>query len=191
MIWILVVVVVGMVVVLAQLLLSYQKRAVRLRIAQNPVRKQITAYKGKLNELAESVRAMAAAGLEQLEKNASALTRRSGHAANVVAELDPEAQAMAAEMELDLDEEVPEEEEDAGNGHEDEALDDLLGERREPGRRIGAEQLNPLELVRSIRHDLEETYNYLESLRTDAIIIRQTASRLAASENPAADRHGP
>ena len=98
---------------------------------------------------------------------------------------------MAAEMELDLEEEVEEDEEHAGNGHEDEALDELLGERRVPGRRVGAEQLNPLELVRSIRHDLEETYNYLESLRTDATILRQTASRLAATEKPAAGGQRP
>lgn len=190
-IWILVVVVVGMVVILAQLLLAYQKRAVRLRFAQNPVRRQITDHRHKLTELAETIRGMADTGLQQLQTNLSDLTRRSSHAANVVAELDPEAQARAEEMELAIEEEGEGDGSESGNGHEDEALDELLGERREIGRRIGADELNPVELVRSVRHDLEESYNYLESLRTDATLLRQTASRLAPAEKAEANGRRP
>ena len=55
------------------------------------------------------------------------------------------------------------------------ADDRLLGSTRYM--RIEAEHVDPLEIVRSIRRDLEETYDYMESLRTDATIVKQTAQR--------------
>ena len=190
MVWVLVVVVVSLVVVLAQLLLHYQKRASRLKIAQNPVRRQIDNYKQKLVEMATEVRAVADEGVEQLQKDMADFTRRSGHAANIVAELDDEAHAKAAEMDMESEEEEDEDSEDglggeAGNGEAEAEEHDIIGERKDPSMRIEADRINPVELVRAIRHDLEETYDYMESLRTDANIVTQTAGRLGTADKGA------
>lgn len=190
MIWILITVLVGLVVILAQLMLTYQKRASRLKIAQNPVRKQIDGYHSKITELGEEVRGMAGSSLKQLRTDMDGYQRRSGFAANLTAELDGEAQAWVAEREdetSDDDEPVSHDEEDNGDAGDDETADELLGGRRDPHMKVETDRTNPLDLVRAIRHDLEETYEYIEGLRTDAVIVQQTVERLGPKDKSKAN----
>ena len=148
MLWILVTVFVGFIVIIVQLLLAYQKRASRLKVAQNPVRKQISDHKKKIEELAEGVRNMANEGLVQLKEDLVGLQRRSGQAANLNAELDSEAQAWVTEREdeegglpddlllEDEDEATPED----GEGEEEDDIDGIIGGRREPPRQPGGDR---------------------------------------------------
>ena len=55
MIWVLAVVVVGLIAVLAELLLSYQKRAHDLRSKQDPLRRQIRAETERMRRLLDDL----------------------------------------------------------------------------------------------------------------------------------------
>lgn len=199
MLWILITVLVGLVVVIVQLLLSYQRRAVRLKVAQNPIRKQMNDYKDKITEVGEGVRIMANDSLGQLKKDLATFERRSGLAANFTAELDPEAQAWVAAREglegavepdplLDEEQDEDAHEESSANGHEDDVdIDELLGGRKEAIHKVDSNRANPVEIVRAIRHELEETYEYIESLRTDAGLVQQSLQWLGEDKNKGKD----
>ena len=151
MLWILVTVLVGLFVIVVQLLLSYQRRAARLRVAQNPVRKQIKDYKEKITELGESVRSMGKESLIQLKKDLEAFQLRSGRAANLTAELDSEAHAWVAEREGDKDEDDPlfvaREEQEEPAAEEEDDVDGILGGRKDPHLRVADNRANPVETV--------------------------------------------
>lgn len=204
MLWILITVLVGLFVIIVQLLLSYQRRAARLKIAQNPVRKQISDYKDKIVELGESIRATADESLVKLKEDLTDFERRSGQAATFNAELDPEAQAWVAEREGDDGHD--EEEEDplfapgdtadeplrSRQDHEeqDEDADGILGGRKDSHLRVEDNRANPVELVRAIRHELEETFQYIESLRTDASLVQQSLQWLGQDKEKAVGKDG-
>lgn len=189
MLWILVTVLVGLVVIIVQLLLSYQKRAARIKIAYTPVRKMIDDYKQKITDLGNGVRSMANESLVQLEKDLDKFQQRSGKAANLTSELDTEAQAWVAERtdddakeqdddELLLDEDEQDEESERPESGDDD-IDELLGGRKDIGYRVEDRRGNPVEVVRAIRRDLEETYEYIEGLRTDATLVQQSLQWLS------------
>ncbi len=192
MLWILVTVLVGLFVIVVQLLLSYQRRAARLRVAQNPVRKQIKDYKEKITELGESVRILGNESLLQLKKDLEVFQLRSGRAANLTAELDGEAHAWVAERGGDEgeDEENPlfasSEEEEAPVAVDDE-VDGILGARSDPHLRVADNRSNPVETVRAIRHELEETLQYIEGLRTDASLVQQSLQWLGEEKGKGKD----
>ncbi len=152
MFWILITVLVGLSVVTVQLLLMYQKRASRLRFAQDPIRKQIKGYKGKIDEVGEVTHAMANESLVQLKKDLSDYQRRSGHAANLNSELDPEAQAWVAERAGDEDEAETEVD-----------IDGLLGGRKDPHHKVEDIRANPVELAQSIRMEGDEVEQETEA----------------------------
>ena len=193
MLWILITVLVGLVVINVQLLLNFQRRSARIKIAHVPVRKIIDDYKEKIAELGEGVRTMANASLGQLKEDLGKFQRRSGQAANLNAELDSEAQAWAAERaddddddddddeeeekeeELLLDEDTHDKESDPRQSEDAKAeLDEFLGGRKDIGYHVDNLRADPVALVQAIRQDLEETYNYIESLRTDATLVQQS-----------------
>ena len=191
MLWILITVLVCLFVVLVQLLLAYQKRANRLRVAQNPVRKQINDFKNKITEVSEGVRTMATASLEQLKQDLGEYEKRSGHAANLTAELDSEAQAWVEEhlgdegasAASESPAEDGEDEEGATSSDDGGDIEELLGGRKDAHMRVDLGHTNPVELVRAIRLDLEETYTYIEGLRTDATIVQQSLQWLGSQES--------
>lgn len=203
MLWILITVLVGLVVINVQLLLNFQRRSARIKIAHVPVRKVINDYKEKIAELGEGVRTMANASLSQLKVDLGKFQRRSGQAANLNAELDIDAQAWAAERageegeeeeELELegeeellpDEELQDEESDPRQSDGDRSdLDELLGGRKDIGYHVDNLRADPVALVQAIRQDLEETYNYIESLRTDATLVQQSLQFLGKSKEEA------
>ncbi|MFP6589412.1 MAG: hypothetical protein VCE12_02705 [Candidatus Latescibacterota bacterium] len=185
MLWILVTVLVGLVIIIVQLLLSYQKRAARIKIAHTPVRKMIDDYKQKITDLGNGVRSMANESLVQLEKDLVKFQQRSGKAANLTSELDTEAQAWVAERtdddakEQDDDELLLDEDEQDEESERPESGDELLGGRKDIGYRVEDRRGNPVEVVRAIRRDLEETYEYIEGLRTDATLVQQSLQWLS------------
>ena len=202
MLWILITVLVGLVVINVQLLLNFQRRSARIKIAHVPVLKVINDYKEKIAELGEGVRTMANASLSQLKVDLGKFQRRSGQAANLNAELDIDAQAWAAERageegeeeELELegeeellpDEELQDEESDPRQSDGDRSdLDELLGGRKDIGYHVDNLRADPVALVQAIRQDLEETYNYIESLRTDATLVQQSLQFLGKSKEEA------
>jgi hypothetical protein len=170
--WILITVLVGLSVVTVQLLLMYQERASRLRFAQDPIRKQIKGYEGKIDEVGEVTRAMANESLVQLKKDLSDYQRRSGHAANLNSELDPETQAWVAERAGDEDEEKDPAFAFVSQGDdsepEDEAetevdIDGLLGGRKDPHHKVEDIRANPVEWVQSIRMEGDEVEQETEA----------------------------
>ncbi|MBT4096306.1 MAG: hypothetical protein HOE86_01590, partial [Gemmatimonadetes bacterium] len=66
MIWVLAVVVVGLIAVLAELLLSYQKRAHDLRSKQDPLRRRIRAHAQAMEEAVGGIQRTAADQMEYL-----------------------------------------------------------------------------------------------------------------------------
>jgi len=159
--WILITVLVGLVVINVQLLLNFQRRSARIKIAHVPVLKVINDYKEKIAELGEGVRTMANASLSQLKVDLGKFQRRSGQAANLNAELDIDAQAWAAERageegeeeELELegeeellpDEELQDEESDPRQSDGDRSdLDELLGGRKDIGYHVDNLRADPV-----------------------------------------------
>jgi uncharacterized membrane-anchored protein YhcB (DUF1043 family) len=189
--WILATVVVCLVVIIVQLLLAFQKRATRLRVAQNPVRKQIGDYKTKLDDVSGQIRSMAGETLTQLKTDLGEYQRRTGYAANLTAELDSEAQAWVAEREgedavTSAFEDPPDHDDDDGHTvgvSEPEDLDDILGGRKDVQYKVEDLRANPLDLVRGIRGNLEDVYDYIEGLRTDANLVQQSLTWLGDDKN--------
>lgn len=199
MLWILLTVLVGLFVIVVQLLLAYQKRAARLKLAQNPVRKQIDDYKNKITEVGETTRNLGTESLVQLKKDLADFQRRSGQAANLNSELDSEAQAWVAEREGDDaepdDDLYPEleknDDDDAPEVDEDESdLDELLGGRKDPHMKVEGNRANPVDIVRAIRHELEETLEYMEGLRADANIVQQSLQWLGGEKKDKGGANG-
>lgn len=101
MIWVLAVVVVGLIAVLAELLLSYQKRANDLRSKQEPVRRRIREHNRAMQEAVGGIQAAAqgrvdelTAELQQLAQQADTLreqVERLARAAPAPAESDDES----------------------------------------------------------------------------------------------------
>lgn len=115
MIWVLAVIVVGLIAVLAELLLLYQKRANKLRQKQSPVRRRIGAHTQAMREAVGRIQGVAANQVEELEIDLEAMTRQIeelGHRLRTHEKLifgegyDPRAPESALPEESDI---VPEE----------------------------------------------------------------------------------
>ena len=77
MIWVLAVVVVGLIAVLAELLLSYQKRAHDLRSKQDPLRRRIRAHAQAMEEAVGGIQRTAADQMEYLNEQLQLHSERS------------------------------------------------------------------------------------------------------------------
>ena len=84
MIWILAVVVVGLIAVLAELLLSYQKRAQDLRGRQEPIRRKIREHTQAMEQAVSGVQGAASGRLGELT---SELTELAGRAQELATDL--------------------------------------------------------------------------------------------------------
>ena len=180
MIWIVLVILIGEIVIFFRLMLGYRQRANRLFIAQNPVKQRMEKHREKLRELAKQIRENAATGIEKLEMTIEQHTQQSGFAANTVAELDSEAREAEEE-----EEENGEGEEDIEEGEEGPTGEGIIG-RTGAGVYtvdIDADRVKPMELVQSIRHELEDVYEYINGIGRDITIIRHTASRLGKEKD--------
>ncbi len=175
MIWIIVVVLVCEVVILLKLLMSYRTRAHRMFLVQDPLNQRIKKHKDNLQELGQQIRGSSEEGVSKLEKLMAEQTVRCGYAGNTAAELDAEAHEAQGVEEPDAEEEEEEEEEGMGDG--------IIG-------KVGglytvdldSDRVHPVELVQSIRHELEDAHDYMSGIRRDIEIIQHTASRLSSGE---------
>jgi len=173
MIWVILVVLVCEVVIFTQLMLNFQKRGDRLKIARAPILKRIEQHTQALVELTEKVQTKTAESLEKVDEKIADATHSAGFAANLVDELDNEAHERADELGLNSLEEEEEEEEAPANGEE----------QFNPTKVEKDKEFDPFETVRNIRGDLEDIYESIESLRNDEDIVKAMAQRLAAANN--------
>ena len=176
MIWIIIVVLVCEVVVLLKLLLSYRQRAHRMLLVQDPLRNRIKRHRETLQELAKQIRESSDEGIAGLEREMAAQTLSCGYAGNTVAELDAEAHEAQPEAEPEEETDAAEDEGDAGEG--------IVGGRGSGGVYtvdLDSDRLHPVEMVQSIRHELEDAYEYMSGIRRDIGIVQHTASRLGTA----------
>lgn len=174
MIWVILVVLVCEVVIFTQLMLNFQMRGNRLKIARAPILKRIEQHRQALVELSEKVQTKTAESLEKVDEKIADTTHSADFAANLVDELDNEAHERAEELGLNSLEEEEEEEEEAPANDE---------EQVNPTKVEKDKEFDPFETVRNIRGDLEDIYESIESLRNDEDIVKAMAQRLAAANN--------
>lgn len=174
MIWVVAVVIVSEIVIFVQLMLAFQKRGARLKIARAPILKRIERHKLNLRELAEKVQIRTKESLEPLDAKIAGFTRNTGFAANLVAELDNEAHERAQELGLNANDEDGDEEEEQPANDEDPSA---------PTRVVKDKPFNPFDRVRHIRGNLEDIFEQIGSLRSDEDIVTNMAQRLAASND--------
>ena len=173
MIWVILVVLVCEVVIFTQLMLNFQMRGNRLKIARAPILKRIEQHRQALDELSEKVQTKTAESLEKVDEKIADTTHSADFAANLVDELDKEAHERAEELGLNSLEEEEEEEEAPANGEE----------QFNPTKVEKDKEFDPFETVRNIRGDLEDIYESIESLRNDEDIVKAMAQRLAAANS--------
>ena len=68
MVWVLAVIVVGLIAVIAELFLTYQKRAHDLRLKQDPIRHKIRAHNKAMKESVERIQGAAESQLQELDR---------------------------------------------------------------------------------------------------------------------------
>ena len=172
MIWVILVVLVCEVVIFTQLMLSFQMRGDRLKIARAPILKRIEQHRQALDELSEKVQTKTAESLEKVDEKIADTTHSADFAANLVDELDNEAHERAEELGLNS---LEEEEEEEAPANDEEQVNPTKVEKDK--------EFDPFETVRNIRGDLEDIYESIESLRNDEDIVKAMAQRLAAANN--------
>ncbi|MEE3264418.1 MAG: hypothetical protein VX290_16365 [Candidatus Latescibacterota bacterium] len=175
MIWVILVVLVCEVVIFTQLMLSFQMRGDRLKIARAPILKRIEQHRQALVELSEKVQTKTAESLENVDEKIADTTHSADFAANLVDELDNEAHERAEELGLNSLEEEEEKEEEEAPANGEEQFNPTKVERDK--------EFDPFETVRNIRGDLEDIYESIESLRNDEDIVKAMAQQLAAANN--------
>ena len=161
MIWIIAVVVVGLIAVLAELLLSFQKKADELRTLQVPIRRRIRAHQQAMQEAVEKIEGAAQGRIDELETEmpafANQLTGLSKGLTAVETELfgegyDPSAQKEEEEDFLD---------ESSNNGEGKETSED-----------------GPEEAVSKARDLLEDLEGHRSSLERDVEVVKRTMALL-------------
>ena len=99
-------------------------------------------------------------------------TIRCGYAGNTAAELDAEAHEAEGVEEPDQEEE---EEEAVGDG----TIGKVGGLYTVD---LDSDRIHPVEMIQSIRHELEDAHGYMSGIRRDIEIVQHTASRLSSGE---------
>ncbi len=163
MIWIIAIaiVVVGLIAVLAELLLSYQKKSDELRALQVPIRRRIRAHQKAMQEAVEKIEGAAQGRLDELEMEMPAF-------ANQLTGLGKGLTAVETELfGEDYDPNAPKEEEedflDKSSGNSDGKV---------------AEEDGPEEAVNKARDLLEEVEGHRSSLERDVEVVKRTMALL-------------
>ena len=163
MIWIIAIVVVGLIAVLAELLLSYQKKSDELRALQVPIRRRIRAHQKAMQEAVEKIEGAAQGRLDELEMEMPAF-------ANQLTGLGKGLTAVETELfGEDYDPNAPKEEEE-----EEDFLDKSSG--NSDGK--VAEEDGPEEAVNKARDLLEEVEGHRSSLERDVEVVKRTMALL-------------
>ncbi len=162
-IWVLAVVVVGLIAVLAELLLSYQKRAHDLRSKQDPLRRKIRAHSQAMEEAVGGIQRTAADQLEYLNEQLQLHSARSQQLQTGMTALEHsvfgEGYDPDAPVENDDDDDlIQERDPDAGKVDDDDKPEDLLREARDFHR--------------------QEVEGHRTSLQRDLDVVRRTLTLL-------------
>ena len=162
MIWVLAVVVVGLIAVLAELLLGFQKKADDLRQIQNPIKHRIRTHQEAMQEAVSKIESAAAGQLQELESKMPVYTQELSGLGN---------QLSAIEKQLfgpDYDPTVA-----VVKGEED-----FPAGKKSGGEKERAEG-NPSEKsVRAGRNLLDDLQGHKTSLQRDVEVVKRTAALL-------------
>ena len=163
MIWVLAVVVIGLIAVLAELLLSYQKRAHDLRSKQEPLRRRIRTHAQAMQEAVGGIQKTADDQLAYLQEELSRHTQRS-----------EELRVGLTQLERSV----------FGDGYDPNAPvpkddDEELIQDREGGSTKVDEKETPEDLLRKSRDfQRQEVEGHRLSLQRDLDVVRRTLSLL-------------
>lgn len=164
--WILAVIVVGLIAVLAEMVLVYQRRAYDLRMKQEPMRRRLRRHRKDMREAVERIRLAAEEGLRDIRSDMAERRRQVEPKGHLLLELEHQIRAEYAQPEPDGPadgKEEPEEEEEGVT-----AVD--LGVR-DRGQELRT-------LVRTVQSKHDELENHLASLERDADIAGRLFDRL-------------
>jgi DNA anti-recombination protein RmuC len=168
MVWILAVIVVGLIAVLAEMVLVYQRRAYDLRVKQEPLRRRMRRHQKEMQEAVERVRAAAAQALTEYERD---LAERTGA-------LEPRRKLF-----VELEEQV------RAEYHDSEAVGPAAdGQDPDTPATASPDALDPYSLsdrgtelrdmTHTVQSKLDELDNHLASLRRDMDIARRMLDRV-------------
>lgn len=125
MIWVFAIVVIGLIAVLAELLLSYQKRAHDLRLKQEPVRRRIRAHAKAMQEAVGGIQNVATEQIAEFTTQLQALAQRANELREDLQRVERQVfgEGMTA---TDKDDLIEEEDTEAGNVDAEETPEALV-----------------------------------------------------------------
>ena len=157
MIWVFAVVVIGLIAVLAELLLSYQKRAHELRATQDPVRRRIRAHAKAMQEVVGGIQNVATEQIAVFTTELQSLAKRADELREVL---------------LNLERKI------MGDSGAAAAKDDLIQDVDPAAGKIDAEE-TPEDKVHKARELLQlEVDGHRLSLQRDVEVVRRTLTLL-------------
>lgn len=162
MVWVLGVIVLGLIVVIAELFLSYQKRATDLRLKQDPIRAKIQAHHKAMQESVERIKEAAESQLDELNQELPQTAQQINVFAGTLRE---------SEVELFG--------EDGLQGARDGG--DFLSEGDDKSEKEKEEEKDPnLVRVEKAHELLEEMDGHASSLKRDVEVVKQSLGLLDA-----------
>ena len=167
MIWILLVVILCLIVVLAQLMLSYQKRANDLRMKQEPLRLRIRKHNKALQEMVEKSQEAAMPHIDELQNKIDEFTQLANEYRPLLAELEREGHDSGLLVEEEKEE------------------DSLLDDEKDPSMLVDLErweeeddELDLAAMVRDTQTYQDQVDLHLGDLKRDLDIVTKTLSRM-------------
>ena len=160
MVWVLAVIVVGLIAVIAELFLSYQKRAQDLRLKQDPIRHRIRAHNKAMKESVERIQGVAETQLQELDRELPQRVQQFDNFSNSL---------RAVETQLF-----------GGDGAPQESDIDFLSEEASKAEAKKDKQEKDPNLVRveKARELLDEMEGHTRSLKRDFEVVKQSLGLL-------------
>ena len=164
MIWVLAVVVVGLIAVLAELLLSFQKKVDDLRQIQNPIRRRIRAHQEGMQQAVSKIEIAASGQLQELDAKMPVYTQQLSGLGQQLSEIEKRV------FGPDYDPTVPVAKEEE---------EDFLGRTNKIEDEKEKAEVDPSEKVaRDGRDLLDDLEGHKTSLQRDIEVVKRTAALL-------------
>ena len=171
MIWVFAVVVVGLVTVIVQLLMVYQKRAHDLHMRQQPIRAHIREHVRSMEESTQKIRQTAVQRFEELEFESGEFRKQSEELRQILRQLQEAVLGAVTRPEVS---EVGEAAADSGEGDEKEK------EKKKASTR---------EMLTEAVHMRELMDNNISSMRRDLEIVRRSVDRIESRMQKRLGKH--
>ena len=166
MIWVVAVVVVGLIAVLAELMLSFQKKADELRQIQSPIKRRIRAHQEAMQEAVKNIENAASGRIDELDMQMPAYTNQLTGFGKRLSEVETEI------FGADYDPTAPVVEEET----------DFLADQSEDGK--DEEEGDPSEkAAKRAREILDEVEGHKTSLERDLEVVKRTVALLEGKLN--------